>query len=201
MSWLSELLKKSGPVGNTINAVGGGLLDIADPIIQELPVVGTIDRLGHRIGNYIPSGMNPANKTPTPAGVPSGSSSSGGGGFDWGNALLGGGLAGVAALRGSQSTDYAKGALKTAEDAYNAKAPLRQAGIAGMLNPSAGTPDLSSLAAIRGTNIFARPRPVGGTPMNAGPSSPPVAALPIPSPTVPSPTPMAPRPLPPRPVL
>jgi hypothetical protein len=86
---------------------------------------------------------------------------SGVGDFLTGNGGLNAGLTGIAALRGSQSTDYARGALQTAQDAYNAKAPLREEGIAGMLNPGANTPDLSGLAAIRSAgNPFDRVGPV-----------------------------------------
>ncbi len=57
-----------------------------------------------------------------------------------------------AAYRQTQSDKYAKQALSGVEDRYNAKEPLRVAGMAGMLNPGANTPDLSSLKSIAGPN-------------------------------------------------
>ena len=106
------------------------------------------------------------------------------------------------AWRQTQSDKYAKQALSGVEDRYNAKEPLRTAGMAGMLNPSANTPDLSALRTIAGPN--------SGNPF--APKTLPVAGLPSgqaigqPTPTVngapPGPVYMpggdqtAPRPLP-----
>lgn len=53
----------------------------------------------------------------------------------------------------SQAQGYATNAANQAQANYNAKAPLRAAGISGMLNAQA--PDLSGLTAIRGSNPFA----------------------------------------------
>lgn len=49
--------------------------------------------------------------------------------------------------RSQQSDKYAKAALAGAKETYDAKAPLRVAGQAGMLDPSAKAPDLTALKA------------------------------------------------------
>lgn len=67
-----------------------------------------------------------------------------------------------AAQLGAKSTDYATKAADTAQQNWDANAPLRTAGRAGILNPT--TPDLSQLTAIRGSNPFGKPQPVAGVP-------------------------------------
>lgn len=92
---------------------------------------------------------------------------SSGGGFDLGSLISGlGGASGIGntALGGAQllnaanlqkqSTGYATGALDTANKSYDERAPLRTAGVAGLLNPGAGV-DLSGLKKIAGRNSFA----------------------------------------------
>ena len=86
--------------------------------------------------------------------------------------LLEGANVAEAALRQQQATNYAKQALQTAQDAYGAKAGLRSAGIAGMLNPSANAPNLSPLRSLAGAgsgNPFARGLPMAGAPTNNTP--------------------------------
>lgn len=53
-----------------------------------------------------------------------------------------------AAQRQGQADKYNQMALDQAKNTYDSKAPLRLAGQAGMLNPSAGTPDLSKISAL-----------------------------------------------------
>lgn len=69
-----------------------------------------------------------------------------------------------------QSTGYAKDALNTVNQSYDARAPLRVAGIEGLLHPQ--TPDLSSLTQVPG-NPFAPkkplPIPVQPRPLPTGP--------------------------------
>ena len=78
-----------------------------------------------------------------------------------------------AAQRQGKADKFANQAINTATDAYNAKAPLRMAGLQGMLNPQ--TPDLSNLRSLAGSrsgNPFARTLPMaGGAP---SPVAPPV---------------------------
>ena len=84
-----------------------------------------------------------------------------------------------AAMRQQKADKYATNAVNTATDAYNAKAPLRMAGINGMLHPT--TPDLSSLRTLAGSrsgNPFARSLPMAGMPMAGG------ASFTAPTPTV-----------------
>lgn len=83
------------------------------------------------------------------------------GSIDWGGALKDIGswvkdnkdtiLQGLSAVNNYQRTQksdqYAQQALAGAKEAYDAKAPLRLAGQAGMLNPQANAPDISALRA------------------------------------------------------
>lgn len=82
-----------------------------------------------------------------------------------------------AAQRQGKADKYANLAFDTANNAYNAKAPLRMAGIEGMLHPQ--TPDISglrSLATARSGNPFARGLPMAAPPMAGGATPiPPVA--------------------------
>lgn len=84
-----------------------------------------------------------------------------------------------AALRQGKADSYANKAYNTANDAYTAKAPLRMAGIEGMLHPQ--TPDISSLrslATTRSGNPFARGLPMAGGATPTPPVAPPVGAAP-----------------------
>lgn len=75
-----------------------------------------------------------------------------------------------------QSTGYAKDALNSVNASYDARAPLRVAGIEGLLHPQ--TPDLSSLSQIPG-NPFAPKRPGMAPvpmPIPQGPQAQPFAA-------------------------
>jgi len=95
-----------------------------------------------------------------------------------GSALLAGANILEAGKNSKAASDYANQALATEQGLFNAKAPLRSAGIAGMLNPSQGTPDLSNLRALAGSgsgNPFAKPLPVA----SSGPSTLSVGALPL----------------------
>ena len=56
MSWLSSWLDRQGGVGKTINRVGGGALNIAKPLLGEIPGVGTAMRWGDRLGRMFPGG-------------------------------------------------------------------------------------------------------------------------------------------------
>lgn len=64
-----------------------------------------------------------------------------------------------AAYLGNKSTGLANNALNTQRDLFNEAAPLRQAGIAGMLNPGAGVaPKIAGIQA-QNHNPFATPMP------------------------------------------
>ncbi len=81
-----------------------------------------------------------------------------GGAGGGGNILdLGLGAAGMynSAQLGQKSTDYATGALDTANQNWKSREPLRLAGVSGMLNPTP-TSDVSQIGArARATNPFA----------------------------------------------
>lgn len=101
--------------------------------------------------------------------------------------LLGAANVAEAALREQKADKYANQAFNTASDAYNAKAPLRMAGISGMLKPT--TPDTSALRSLAGPlsgNPFARSLPMAQAPMAGGapsvpsaPGSPALPAMPL----------------------
>lgn len=80
----------------------------------------------------------------------------GGGGLSLGglaNAGLGAaGIANAASLQ-NKSNQYATNAMDTANQSYDSRAPLRTAGVQGMLSPSSGI-DLSGLKKIAGRNSF-----------------------------------------------
>lgn len=87
------------------------------------------------------------------------------------NPLLVAAGAANAANLGQKSSNFADLAGKSADAAWNAKAPLREAGIAGMLHPQHA--DLSGLAGQRmAGNPFAKPIAIGGA---SGPAPAPIA--------------------------
>lgn len=98
----------------------------------------------------------------------------------------------LAAQRGQQADKYAQSAFQTGTDAYNAKAPLRALGIAGMQNPSANVPDLSNIRQISTAgsgNPFARALPVAGaaTQFKAGTPAASLPSVPASQSTYPAP--------------
>ena len=95
-----------------------------------------------------------------------------------------------AVYRQTQSDKYAKQALSTAEDAYNAKAPLRSAGIQGMLTAGLANPFARGSLPLGGT--VNPTTPSGNASMGLPADYVPGAPLP---PGVPSPDPRR-RPLP-----
>lgn len=92
-----------------------------------------------------------------------------------------------AAQRQAKSDQYGQDALNTSKDAYNAKAPLRASGIAGLMDPKANTPDLSRITALstsKSGNPFARGGALPVAPLN--PMQHPEVAQPTDShPTIP----------------
>lgn len=133
------------------------------------------------------------------------------GSIDWGGALKDVGswvkdnkdtiLQGLSAInqyqRSQKSDEYAKRALDLATKSYDAKAPLREAGQAGMLNPQANTPDLSALGAQGQAGLgYMAPSPIPLAKGNlanaqqlAGAGNPFAKRLPL---APPAPTPQAP---------
>lgn len=67
--------------------------------------------------------------------------------------------------RSKKSDEYAQKALDLAEKTYASKEPLRTAGMAGMLNPSANAPDLTSLKTQgqQGATLQLAPLPMAST--------------------------------------
>lgn len=81
--------------------------------------------------------------TPSVPGIPGLTGNGAGGGFDLGSLLDAGlgtaGLVNAAQLAG-KSDKFANTAYGDVRSSYDARAPLRSAGISGMLNPGAGVP-------------------------------------------------------------
>ncbi len=114
------------------------------------------------------------------------------------------------AQRQGKADKYGQMAIDSATKAYDAKAPLRDAGIAGMLDPSKGAPDLSALKLEAGqTGQQRAPLPMAGgsnlsniqTVAGSGSGNPFAKALPmaqapqmpqVPKPAQAPPLPMAP---------
>lgn len=113
------------------------------------------------------------------------------------------------AQRQGKADKYGQMAIDSATKAYDAKAPLRDAGIAGMLDPSKGAPDISALKTQAGqTGQLRAPLPMsGGTNLpniqnvaGAGSGNPFAKALPMAqAPQMPKPQTAGPLPLSPQP--
>ena len=159
MSWLSEALKRNNL--DVLNKVAKPIQAVANPIVNNIPVVGAVKQGIEAVGDYIPGGPKSVGGLPgiTPA-------SSGGpdlaallGQFLTGNKGLNalGTAQGInAALLGQKAIQYAKDAEGTAMSAWNKNAPLRDAGRAGMLAPKPSV-DTSFLPGIRRSgNPFAK---------------------------------------------
>lgn len=98
--------------------------------------------------------------------------------------------------RSKKSDEYAQKAIEAKQKSYDAKEPLRVAGMAGMLNPQANTPDLSALKAKANAAPMQMPLPVAPNTTNfqnaqriAGSGNPFTQSLPTPN--VPGPLPVA----------
>lgn len=176
-------------------AAGQGV--VAGTAAKALPIAGkAIGGLlggGGSAGGDVGGGDDPSSDNPD-----------GGGGFDLGD--LGGGIVDIlkkygptaleglniynSAQRQGQSDKYAQDAINGATERFNKQEPLRVAGQAGLLNPSAGTPDLSNIRQISTAgsgNPFAKALPVAGaaTPFKGAPL--PVAGAPAGQSTYPAP--------------
>lgn len=160
MSWLSEALKRNKL--DVLNKIAKPIQAVANPIVNNIPVVGAVKQGLEAVGDYIPPisgklpGITPA--TPTTGGASPDLAAllskflTGNNGL---NAL--GTAQGVnAALLNQKAIQYAKDAEGTAMSAWNKNAPLRDAGRAGMLAPKPSV-DTSFLPGIRRAgNPFAK---------------------------------------------
>ena len=186
------------PNAATMNA--GTLANVANadatvaPASIGLPGASTVAQ-GLATAKGIASAVNPSTGLPQPSSV-----NPPGGGSDLTSLLNGlgttipalAGAANAANLQG-QSQQYAQDALATQEANWNQEAPLRTAGIAGLLNPSTPAPGVANLAALNTAaskgNPFATavplpsPSAVNSTaPVASGTTTPPTTGLPTPSP-------------------
>jgi hypothetical protein len=187
MSKLSSFLKKrGGKVGQALNAVGkvlpsggqliggaalgplgqvvGGRVDpntsgtqrkIGDVVAGTAGAIGLGSLAGLPLGKVAGS---------LPLGGIAGKIAGGIGGLGLGDLIdlgLGGANMYGAAKLGQQSTDYAKKAEDAVTGSYTERAPLRAAGVQGMLNPGAGVPlALSGVNAVQGPQIAPQPAPI-----------------------------------------
>ncbi len=184
MSWLSEGLKRNhldvlNKIAKPIQAIANPIVD-AIPVVGQVkqgleavgnyvpgapkPVTSTggLPNIGLPGGGSDPSAVGQGAWDQMLASLPKGSNGLPGivsvldflKGNNGLNAL--GTAQGVnAALLGQKSSQYAKDALGSVNSNWNANAPLRDAGRAGMLAPKPSV-DTSFLPGIRKANVFAR---------------------------------------------
>lgn len=202
MSWLSQITGVHvSPKGFSVEPAKllGDAAALAIPGVggelSKIPLIGSalgglankVSGAGHApaIAAAMPMIKNAVGSAPATAGA----DQSGGGGIL--NSLEGlltgnGGLNALGAAEGvnaamqqKQSTNYAKSALGGVQQSYDARAPLRAAGIAGLTNPQ--IPSLSGLSSIAGRNPFASGQSTGpistNQQMTMGPSNPALAPV------------------------
>jgi hypothetical protein len=151
MSWLSSALSKS-KIGRTLNAVAKPIQSIANPVLNGLPVIGQVKQGVEALGQLAPASLAPAagQAVAGAAGLPGLSALTGNNGM---NALAVAQALNAANL-GKQSSEYAKNAMKTQDDLWAQRAPLRAQGIAGMQAAPVQLPQLAALGGVG--NPFAR---------------------------------------------
>ena len=157
----------AGNIGKAIGKIPGA--QSVQDVLAKIPGAGAIQKFGGAVKDLIPQGKLPGAQSvqdllAQAAGGLGGAAQGAGqwlGGDGGMNAL---GLAqGVnAAALGQKSNNFADMAAKNVDELWKQKAPLRVAGIAGMLNPK--TEDTSALQRIsaRGNPFSDRPQPMGG---------------------------------------
>ena len=157
----------AGNIGKAIGKIPGA--QSVQDVLAKIPGAGAIQKFGGAVKDLIPQGKLPGAQSvqdllAQAAGGLGGAAQGAGqwlGGDGGMNAL---GLAqGVnAAALGQKSNNFADMAAKNVDELWKQKAPLRVAGIAGMLNPK--TEDTSALQRIsaRGNPFADRPQPMGG---------------------------------------
>jgi hypothetical protein len=154
MSWLSAALKRNKL--DVLNKIAKPVQAVVNPMLDKLPGIGSVKAGAEAIGQLIPEvgGAGTDALTSTLPGIMSAA-----GNFLTGNNGLNalGAAQGLnAALLQQKALQYAKDAEGTAMGHWNANAPLREAGRAGVLNPKSSV-DVSALPGIRRAgNPFAR---------------------------------------------
>lgn len=170
MSWLSSWLDRQGGVGRAINAVGGPIVNLGGRVAGEIPGVGTVVRAGQALGGLIPGG--PSQRPQSVSGMQGGGIGGAiGGALGAAGNFLGGngglnalGLAqgANAAMLGQKASNFADMAAKNVDENFQSRAPLRVAGMEGMLRPQiADTSALRRISA-RGNPFADRPQPASG---------------------------------------
>jgi|SRR5882672_1761730 len=194
MSWLSQLAKKK-VFGVSLGGIAGGATHIPGGSIIGSKAAGVDPRQDWAAGARntaialpLAATLGQGETTGGASGTPSGTSSglpqalssflphNAQGGIDFGGlADKGLGLAQLinAANLQKQSTGYATHAYDLANQSYGERAPLRVAGIQGLLSPQ--TADISSLSQGQGNPFAVRPKApmpvngVGAKPINVPP--------------------------------
>lgn len=145
MSWLSSALKRNKL--NVLNKIAKPIQAVVNPMLDKMPVVGSIKAGAEAVGDLIPQV-----KGKLPGIASAADFLKGNGGLN----ALGVGQGINAALLNKKALEYAKNAEGTAMGQWNQNAPLRDAGRAGMLAPKPSV-DTSFLPGIRRAgNPFAR---------------------------------------------
>lgn len=172
-SFLSGVGNKQG-VGKSLlqggaSALGGGLLGAAGRFAAPL-AAGAASTMGGGAGKPGAGGF----QMPSMGQVGSGALGALGSAAGWlgengGKNALGLAQGVNAAMLEKKAEDYAKNAQGSVQQSYNERAPLRAAGIQGMLKPQ--IPDLSGLTGMAGRNPYAI-KPQGASPAPLVPIAP-----------------------------
>lgn len=159
---------------SALGALGGkipGVQRVQDAL-AKIPgagkVTGFVDKMGG-LGQFLPQGKLPGAQSVQDilAGLGGNLGQAAGAAGNWlggngGMNALGAAQGLNAAMLGQKSSNFADMAAKNVDEAWKQRAPLREAGVAGMLNPK--TVDTSALRRIsaRGNPFAERPTPVQG---------------------------------------
>ncbi len=150
MSWLSAALKRNKL--DVLNKIAKPVQAVVNPMLDKMPVVGSIKAGAEAVGNFIPTISKDVANAALPAiaqkaGLPSLGTLGGGDSLDpWMKALAAAQLANAGVL-GAKSGDYAGRAMGDTQAWWNQREPLRKQGIAGMQAPPTTLPQLGKIAA------------------------------------------------------
>lgn len=137
MSWLSEALKRSGL--DVVNKIGGPVVNVGEKIARNsIPGAGWAIDAGKTLGGFIPQvggiGGGPGQQGQQGGGLP---------GFD----PLGLMAIGNSAYLGDKASNFAKNAGESADREWARRAPVRDAGLAGMMAAPKTLPELGAIRA------------------------------------------------------
>lgn len=191
MSWVSDLIGKIPGVGGAINSVAHNVVDPAlRGAASSVPGGSAVLGVGDAVGRMIPKPGGIGAAAAGVAGVPGLQSIEDllGKGKDF---LTGddGGLHALeaaqgvnAAMLGKKSSDFANNAMGSVQQNWDERAPLRSAGMAGMLQPGQGIS--AKIAAIPNHNLYSQGAPQIGPAVPQGAPAPNPLLRPAPAPQV-----------------